>query len=68
MIAGYDQLIPFAIYTPAGNTRPLYVLVQGSYADLGAARQARDLFPGAIQSPDRVWIRQFGMIQSLVKE
>jgi Sel1 repeat/SPOR domain len=68
LIQGYDRLAPFAIYTPMGNSRPLYILLQGSYAQLDAARTARDTFPRAIQKPDQLWIRQFGKVQELVKE
>lgn len=68
LVQGYDQLAPFAMYTPLGNSRPVYILLQGSYAQLDAARTARDTFPRAIQKADQLWIRQFGKVQELVKE
>lgn len=68
LVQGYDQLAPFAIYTSPGNSRTLYILVQGKYARLDAARAARDTFPRAIQKPDQLWIRQFGKVQEQVKE
>jgi len=68
LVQGHDQLAPFAIYTAPGNSRPLYILVQGNYAQLNAARAARDTFPRAIQKPGQLWIRQFGKIQEQVRE
>ena len=68
LVRGYDQLAPFAIYTALSNGRPLYILLQGNYAQLDAARSARDAFPPAIQKSDQLWIRQFGKVQEKVKE
>lgn len=68
LVKGYDQLAPFAIYTTRGSSRPLYVLLQGNYAQLDAARSARDTFPRAIQKADLLWIRQFGKVQELLQE
>ncbi len=68
LVVGYEQLAPFAIYTAGRPDKPLYVLVQGNYPDLDAARQARDAFPEAIQARDNLWIRKFGKVQELVRE
>ena len=68
LVQGYDQLAPFAIYTAPGNGLPLYILLQGNYAQLDAARAARDAFPPAIQKAGQLWIRQFGKVQEQVKE
>ena len=67
LVQGYT-LAPFAIFTAPGNGRPLYILLQGNYAQLDAARTARDAFPPAIQKADQLWIRQFGKVQEQFKE
>ena len=66
LIDGHDNLAPFAIYVVQRGSSPIQVLIQGSYADVDAARSARDNFPREINSPDQVWIRQFGKIQELI--
>jgi hypothetical protein len=66
LINGHDNLAPFAIYTVQRSSSPIQVLIQGSYADVDAARSARDIFPREINPPDQVWIRQFGKIQELI--
>lgn len=66
LINGHDNLAPFAIYTVQRGSSPIQVLIQGSYADIDAARSARDIFPREINPPDQVWIRQFGKIQELI--
>lgn len=66
LINGHDNLAPFAIYTVQRSSSPIQVLIQGSYADVDAARTARDKFPREINPPDQVWIRQFGKIQELI--
>jgi TPR repeat protein len=66
LINGHDNLAPFAIYTVQRSSSPIQVLIQGSYADVDAARTARDIFPREINPPDKVWIRQFGKIQELI--
>jgi hypothetical protein len=66
LINGHDTLAPFAIYTVQRSSSPIQVLIQGSYADVDAARSARDIFPREINPPDQVWIRQFGKIQELI--
>jgi hypothetical protein len=68
LVQGYDQLAPFAIYAVPGDSRPLYILLQGNYAQLDAALTARDTFPRGIQKADQLRIRQFGKVQELVKE
>jgi hypothetical protein len=66
LIDGHDNLAPFAIYVVQRSSSPVQVLIQGSYADVDAARSARDNFPREINPPDQVWIRQFGKIQELI--
>ena len=66
LIDGHDNLAPFAIYVVQRSSSPIHVLIQGSYADVDAARSARDNFPREINRPDQVWIRQFGKIQELI--
>jgi hypothetical protein len=68
IVAGYEDLAPFAIYTVQKSSNPLYVLVQGSYPNVGSARAARDAFPRRIQKRDRLWIRQFDKIRALLEE
>lgn len=67
LVDGQDNLAPFAIYVVQRSSRPIHVLIQGNYADVDAARRARDSFPPRINAPDRVWIRQFGKIQELIE-
>ena len=66
LIDGHDNLAPFAIYVVQPRSSPIQVLIQGSYADVDAARTAREIFPREINPPDQVWIRQFGKIQELI--
>ena len=66
LIDGHDNLAPFAIYVVQRSSSPIQVLIQGSYAEVDAARTARDMFPREINAPDQVWIRQFGKIQELI--
>jgi len=66
-VAEHPDWAPFAIYRPAGNERPLSVLVQGVYADVEAARAAAQAFPTGLQKPDQIWIRKFGMVQGLLE-
>ena len=67
LVEGRDALAPWAIYVVQRDTRPIYVLVQGAYSTVEAARAARDVFPRRVNRPDRVWIRQFGKIQALIR-
>jgi len=66
-IADHADWAPFAIFRPAGNERPLWVLVQGVYADVESARAARDEFPTGLQPRRNLWIRKFGMVQRQVE-
>ena len=67
LIEGYDDLAPFGIYRLANDGRPLFVLVQGVFEDVDAAREARDAFPRRLQRPAQVWIRRFEMVQRLIR-
>ena len=67
LLEGHDELAPFAIYRLENDGRPLFVLVQGVYADVEAARAARDAFPRRVQRPSRTWIRRFEMVQRLIR-
>jgi hypothetical protein len=66
-IAAHPDWQPFAIYQPAGNERPLHVLVQGDYADVEAARAAVAKFPAGLQKAERMWIRKFGKVQERIE-
>ena len=66
-IAQHPDWEPFATYRPAGQERPLWVLVQGLYPDVEAARSAAAVFPPGIQKPEELWIRRFGMVQGLIE-
>ncbi len=68
VLAGYEQtLAPLAMYRLENKGRPLFVLIQGAYGDVEAARSARDAFPARIQQPSRVWIRQYEKVQELIR-
>jgi hypothetical protein len=66
LVRGHDQLAPFASYTLQRNNKPLYMLIQGVYPNVEAARTARDNFPKAIQKPKDVWIRKLEKVQQLI--
>ena len=66
-IAGHPDWGPFAIYTPAGNVRPLWVLVQGAYPDLETARAAAAAFPPGLQKREKMLIRKFGPVQDMLR-
>jgi hypothetical protein len=66
-IADNPAWTPFAIYTQYRYEKPLWVMVQGAYADVDAARGARDQFPPGIQDMDKLWIRKFEMVQRLIE-
>jgi TPR repeat protein len=66
-IAEHADWEPFAIYRPAGKEKPLWVLVQGVYTDVDAARAAAAAFPPGIQRPKELWIRKFAMVQDLIE-
>ena len=67
VIDGYERLAPYAIYRLANEGRPLFVLVQGVYAEVEAARAARDAFPPRVQRPSNVWIRRFAKVLELIR-
>ena len=67
ILAGYEDLAPFAIYTVQKSTNPLHVLVQGSYPDVASARAVQNRFPRKIQRKDKLWIRRFEMVQKLLE-
>jgi DamX protein len=67
LIDGHAQRAPFASFTVRRDGATLHVLLQGDYADVNAARRARDYFPPEIQRADRMWIRQFGMVQDQIR-
>ena len=66
-VARHPDWAPFAIYRPKGNERPLWVLVQGVYTDVEAARAAARVFPSGLQKRDQIWIRKFGMVQRMLE-
>lgn len=66
-IAAHPELEPFAVYGQTRYERPLYVLVQGDYADLESARRAARNFPEDMQQRDRLWVRRFEMVQRLLE-
>jgi TPR repeat protein len=66
-IARYPERSPFAIYRQAGYQRPIWVMVQGNYPDVDAARMAVQSFPEDLQSRGKLWIRKFDRVQRLIK-
>jgi TPR repeat protein len=66
-IADHPDWAPFAIYSQSRYQEPLWVLVQGAYAEVESARAARDVFPSGLQKQEDLWIRKFGMIQGLIE-
>lgn len=66
-IEGFEHLAPYAIYRLPNDGDPLYVLVQGRYETVEAARAARDSFPRPVQAPEDVWIRRFAMVQGRIR-
>jgi TPR repeat protein len=64
----HAEMAPLAIYRVMGSTAELYVLIQGEFSDIEAAKRARDAFPDALQSKENVWIRRFANVQSLIDE
>jgi hypothetical protein len=63
----HESLAPFATYTVQRDSKPIHLLIQGAYPSVEEARAARDRFPRGINRPDKVWIRQFGKIQELIR-
>ena len=66
LVKGYEHLAPFATYTQQRNNKPLYLLIQGTYPNVEAARKAAANFPTAIQKPEYLWIRKFQKVQELI--
>ena len=66
-VDSHPELQPFAIYRQSRYKKPLWVLVQGDYADLNSARLALQSFPEEIQEREKLWIRRFQMVQSLLE-
>jgi DamX protein len=67
-VEDFEYLAPFAIYTLPDGANTVFVLVQGRYETVEAARAARDAFPSRLERPEKVWIRRFGMIQDRIRE
>jgi septal ring-binding cell division protein DamX len=63
----YPQLSPFAIYRQLRYENPLWVLLQGEYDNVQAARDAVAVFPRDLAQRDKLWIRQFKMVQGLIE-
>ncbi|MFC1694705.1 hypothetical protein ACFL1C_01050 [Pseudomonadota bacterium] len=61
------ELEPFAIYRQTRYKKPLWVLVQGDYADLNLARHALQAFPEDLQKREKLWIRRFERVQKLLE-
>ena len=66
-IAQNPEWEPFAIYRQTRYEQPLWVLVQGDYAEVEAARAAVQGFPAGLQKREELWIRRFEMIQGLIE-
>ena len=66
-IAEQPGLEPMAIYRQTRYEKPLWVLVQGDYPDVEAARLVLQTFPETLQSRERLWIRRFEMVQRLLE-
>jgi hypothetical protein len=61
------NLEPFAIYRQTRYKNPLWVLIQGDYSDLNAARHALQTFPEDLQKREKLWIRRFERVQKLLE-
>jgi TPR repeat protein len=66
-IGAHEELAPFAIYGQTRYQKPVYVLLQGDYPDVGSARQAARDFPEDLQQRDKLWVRRFEMVQRLLE-
>ena len=66
MIAPHTTWSPWAIYQQTYRGKPLWVLVQGDYADAQQARAAARNFPASIEQSDKLWIRRFLMLQGSI--
>ncbi len=63
---GHPDWAPWAVYEQSLKGQPLWVLLQGDYADVELARAAAGTFPTDIQKRDQLWIRRFVMVQGLL--
>jgi septal ring-binding cell division protein DamX len=68
LIDAHTGLKPFAVYRQGEPDAPLYVLVQGDYADMEAVRAAQQTFPHSLAKPQQLWVRRFSMVQSLIEQ
>ena len=62
-IDNHPQLQPFAIFRSSWNGRPLWVLLQGDYADAEQAQLAVRSFPTDLHPRDKLWVRRFLKVQ-----
>jgi len=62
----HPEWAPWAIYRQTLKGEPLWVLIQGDYAEVELARAARDQFPADVQKRDQLWIRRFKMVQGIL--
>ncbi|MCU0990753.1 MAG: SPOR domain-containing protein [Xanthomonadales bacterium] len=63
LVRGFEDAGPFAWFAVQKSSKPLYVLLQGSYPDAKSARAAGAHIPAAIQNQDELWIRRFDGVQ-----
>jgi septal ring-binding cell division protein DamX len=63
LVRGFEDAGPFAYFVVQKSSKPLYVLLQGSYPDARSARAAGARIPGAIQNQEELWIRRFDGVQ-----
>lgn len=68
LIDDHPDMAPFAIYRQGDEKAPLYVLVQGDYPTIDAARLAQQQFPASLAEPSQLWIRRYGMVQDLINK
>jgi len=66
-IRRHSDWSPLAIYHQQWQGKPLWVLVQGDYADVAQARKAVRKFPRGLQERENMWIRRFAMVQALIQ-
>jgi DamX protein len=63
LVHGFEDAGPFAFFVVQKNSKPLYVLLQGSYPDAKSAHAAGARIPAAMQNRDELWIRRFDGVQ-----
>jgi len=66
LVDQHPQLQPFAVYLQGDPGSPLYVLVQGDYADINQVREVQKGLPGSLAKPEQTWVRRFGRVQELI--